>query len=90
MLINGLLQQLRHNFTFKQLCKAGFSVARYFGIIARPKDGLPKAARPKGGLFRYHVKRIHFTMQGFGFVSAILDEAKLMALYYYYGSAAII
>ena len=21
-------------------------------------------ARPKGGLFRYHVKRIHFTMQG--------------------------
>ena len=29
-------------------------------------------------------------MQGFGFVSAILDEAKLMALYYYYGSAAII
>ena len=29
-------------------------------------------------------------MQGFGFVSATLDEAKLMALYYYYGSAAII
>ena len=47
-------------------------------------------ARAKGGLSRYHVKRIHFTMQGFGFVSAILDEAKLMAMYYYYGSAAII
>ena len=48
-------------------------------------------ARPKGGLFRYHVKRIHFTMQRFGFVSAILDEAKLMAIYYYfYRSAAII
>ena len=29
-------------------------------------------------------------MQGFGFVSAILDEAKLMAIYFYYGSAAII
>ena len=29
-------------------------------------------------------------MQGFGFVSAILDEAKLMAMYYYYGIAAII
>ena len=33
---------------------------------------LPKAARPKGGLFRYHVKRIHLTMQGFGFLSTIL------------------
>ena len=31
-------------------------------------------ARPKGGLFRYHVKRIHFTMQGFGFLSAILRQ----------------
>ena len=31
-----------------------------------------RAARPKGGLFIYHVKRIHFTMQGFGFLSAIL------------------
>ena len=29
-------------------------------------------------------------MQGFGFVSAILDEAELMAMYYYYWSAAII
>ena len=29
-------------------------------------------------------------MQGFGFLSAILYEAKLMAMYYYYGSAAII
>ena len=29
-------------------------------------------------------------MQECGFVSAILDEAKLMAIYYYYGSAAII
>ena len=29
-------------------------------------------------------------MQGFGFVSAILDEAKLMVMYYYYVSAAII
>ena len=29
-------------------------------------------------------------MQGFGFVSAIFDEAKLMAMHYYYGSAAII
>ena len=49
-------------------------------------------ARPKGGLLRYHVKRIHFTMQGFGFLSVILDEAKLKAGYYmyYYGSAAII
>ena len=28
-------------------------------------------ARPRGELFRYHVKRIHFTMQGFGFLSAI-------------------
>ena len=28
-------------------------------------------ARPKDGLFRYQVKRIHFTMQGFGFLSAI-------------------
>ena len=31
-------------------------------------------ARPKGGLYRYHVKRIHFTMQGFGFLSAILRQ----------------
>ena len=31
-------------------------------------------ARPKGGLFRYHVKRIHFTMQGLGFLSAILRQ----------------
>ena len=31
-------------------------------------------ARPKGGLFRYHVKRIYFTMQGFGFLSAILRQ----------------
>ena len=31
-------------------------------------------ARPKGGLFRYHVKRIHFTRQGFGFLSAILRQ----------------
>ena len=59
-------------------------------LIARPKGVLPKAARPKGGLFRYNVKRIHFTMQGFGFLSAIFDEAKLKASYYYYGSAAII
>ena len=29
-------------------------------------------------------------MQGFGFLSAILDEGKLKAGYYYYGSAAII
>ena len=34
-------------------------------------------ARPKGGLFRYHVKRIHFTMQGFGFLSAILWWGKI-------------
>ena len=48
-------------------------------------------ARPKRGLFRYHVKRIHFTMQGFAFLSAIFDEAKLKASYYYgCGSAAII
>ena len=60
-------------------------------VIARRKGVMPKAARPKGGLFRYHVKRIHFTMQGFGFLSAILDEAKLKAGYYYgWGSAAII
>ena len=31
-------------------------------------------ARPKSGLFRYHVKKIHFTMQGFGFLSAILRQ----------------
>ena len=43
-------------------------------VIARPKSVLPKAARPKGGLFRYHVKRIHFTMQGFGFLSAIFRQ----------------
>ena len=47
-------------------------------------------ARPKGGLFIYHVKRIHFKMQGFGFLSAILDEAKLKAGYFCYGSAAVI
>ena len=29
-------------------------------------------------------------MQGFGFLSAIFDEAKLKASYYYSGSAAII
>ena len=29
-------------------------------------------------------------MQGFGLLSAIFDEAKLKASYYYYGSAAII
>ena len=40
-------------------------------------------ARPKGGLFRYRVKRIHFKMQGFGFLSTILDEAKLKASNYY-------
>ena len=34
-------------------------------------------AHPKGGLFRYHVKRIHFTMQGFGFLSAILWWGKI-------------
>ena len=46
---------------------------------------------PEGGLFRYHVKIIRFTMQGFGFLSAIWDEAKLKASYYYgWGSAAII
>ena len=38
---------------------------------------LPSATRPKGGLFRYHVKRIHFTMQGFGFLSAILWWGKI-------------
>ena len=47
-------------------------------------------ARLKGGLFRYHVKRIHFTVQGFGFLSAILDEAKLKAGYYYGGGSAAI
>ena len=41
-------------------------------IIARPKDVLQKAACLRGRLFRYHVKRIHFTMQEFGFLSAIL------------------
>ena len=34
-------------------------------------------ARPKGGLFRYHVKSIHFTIQGFGFLSAILWWGKI-------------
>ena len=41
------------------------------GIIQHGHEIL---ARPKGGLFRYHVKRIHFTMQGFGFLSAILRQ----------------
>ena len=41
-------------------------------IIACPKGVLPST--PKGGLFRYHVKRIHFTMQGFGFLYAILMQ----------------
>ena len=40
-------------------------------VIARPSM-LPKAAHPMGGQFRYYVKKIHFTMQGFGFLSAIL------------------
>ena len=62
--------------------------ARHFDVIS--DIPLSFIARPKGGLFRYHVKRIHFTMQGFGFLSAIFDEAKLKASYYYYGSAAII
>ena len=29
-------------------------------------------------------------MQGFGFLSAIFDEAKLKTSYYFYGNAAII
>ena len=48
-------------------------------------------ARPKGGLFRYHVKRIHFHNASIWFSVRHFDEAKLKASYYYgWGSAAII
>ena len=41
-------------------------------VLTRLWQLLVILARPKGGLFRYHVKRNRFTMQGFGFLSAIL------------------
>ena len=42
-------------------------------------------ARPKDGLLRYHVKRIHFTLLGFGFLVRHICEAKLRASYYHAG-----